>query len=90
MSRVLLAACGLATAALASAAYVVPPANLAPAPYAEWAHYHWYEIASTKPALVEFGPDSEFPAVCGHRRVWLSSDDSNQQNVSNLVKVCVF
>ena len=26
--------------------YLVPPTNLPQAPYAEWAHYHWYVMIS--------------------------------------------
>ena len=50
--------------------YVVPPARLRPAPYPEWAHYHW--LANCHCSFSKL-------LLC---RVWLSNDRASQASMT--------
>jgi hypothetical protein len=70
--------------ALCAADVVVQPAALAPAPYADWAHKHWC-VSAPKWCRTLFDVPSATSWLGSLCRVWLSNDQSTQQNVSDYV-----
>ena len=59
---------------VAANVFVVPPANLEPSPYPEWAHYHWSARQKRTARRV-----SCISLYC--IRVWLSNDRANQTSM---------